>query len=118
MNNNILNKAIEIAHTLKNNKQRICSIVVDKKNKIIGLGVNSYSKTHPIQKRFAEQVGGNYANKIFLHSEISALISCSSKPHAIYIARVNHKGEPVKVSPCPICALMLKENNIEKVITT
>jgi deoxycytidylate deaminase len=118
MKPHILQKAIEIANTLKDNKQRICSIVVDKQDRIIGLGCNSYSKTHPIQKRLAEKIGGQYLHKVFLHSEIASLISCEGKPHSIYVARVNHNGEAVKVSPCPICALMLKENNVTNIYTT
>jgi len=112
----MLNRCIKLASKLENKKQRIFSIITDKHGKIIGSGGNSYSKTHPTMAYYAEKVGD--INKIFLHSEISALVNCKSKPENMYIARVSRDGQPVKVSPCPICKLAILDSGIKKVITT
>lgn len=112
----MLDQAIKIASQLQNRKQRICSIITDRKGRILGIGTNSYTKTHPRQAFYATKC--NDFHKIFLHSEIDALVNCKQKPETIYIARVNHKGEPLRVSPCPICQLAINDAKIKNVITT
>lgn len=95
-------------------QRRIYSVVVDKKDRILSEGSNSYTKTHPLQAKFAEEV--DLPQKIFLHAEISALVKIrSGEPYKIYIARVDSKGEPMLAAPCPICALAIKEAKIESI---
>jgi deoxycytidylate deaminase len=116
MNNRILNKALELASQLQNKKQRLCAIVVDKRDRILNIGFNSYNKTSVKQAYYAEKVG--LSHKIFLHAEISSLTNIQGKPHTIYIARISKKGEPVKALPCRICQEAIKDAGIKKVITT
>jgi tRNA(Arg) A34 adenosine deaminase TadA len=97
MNNRILNKAIELASQLQNKKQRLCAIVTDKRNHILNIGFNNYNKTSVKQAYYAEKVG--LSHKIFLHAEINCLSNIQGKPHTIYIARINRKGEPVIALP-------------------
>jgi deoxycytidylate deaminase len=70
-------------------------------------------KTHPVQAKYAKRVGAHEA--IYLHAEISALVRCRHKPHAIYIARVLRNGDVGYAKPCPICELAIKEAGIREV---
>lgn len=84
-------------------KQNITAIVYDKKGRIIGMGKNSYVKTHPLQARIASQVGLH--EKIYLHAEIDALVKCRdwTKAHKIVVTRFGNSGEPLLAKPCPVC---------------
>lgn len=117
-NEKILQKAIEIASLRKEEKMRFCSIITDKRNFILAIGFNSYTKTHPKQKFYSNKTGCE--QKIFLHSEIDALIKLpyGSKPYSIYIARVNNKNKPVLAKPCKICEKALKDFNIKNIYWT
>lgn len=115
----LLNKAIELAKSLKSqDRYKLSAIVTDKKNNILSFGVNSYKKTHPTQAYYAEKVG-KY-NSIFLHAEIDAVskIPYNKKPYAIYIARVGKTGEPRLAKPCKICNKAIKDSGIEKIYYT
>lgn len=118
MNKRILQKALNIAKLLENQKQTICAIVVDKKDRILSIGCNRYEKSHPVQYKYAKKTGNE--NKMFLHAEVEALIKIpyGKQPHAIYIARTGSKGEPRLAKPCPICDLAIKSRNINEVYYT
>ena len=113
----ILDKAIEIASLLEGNKYKLCAIITDKRNKILSIGVNSFVKTNPLQKKYADRLGE--PDKMFIHAEIGAIINLpyGSKPHNIYVARVNRK-KSFLAKPCPICQLALKEIGIENIYYT
>lgn len=79
----------------------------DKKGKIISVGYNSYSKTHPIQSHFARLAG--LPEKTFLHAEVAALLKAKGKNiHKIKVERYDSKGNPVNAAPCPVCQLAIK----------
>jgi len=82
-------------------KQHIVAVAV-RKGKVIGVGYNSYSKTHPEQARLARGVGQD--ERIYLHAEIAALLRCRAKPDSLYIARVKRTGELGNAAPCPVCS--------------
>lgn len=112
----MLNYAINLASQLVDNKYKVSAVITNKKGRIIAVGCNSYSKTHPKQAYYAKKCGCQ--PKIFLHAEIDALIHCKDKPHTIYIARVNRKGNPLPAKPCPICNMAITDCGIERIITT
>ena len=79
----------------------------DKKGKVISVGYNSYSKTHPIQSHFARLAG--LPEKTFLHAEVAALLKAKGKNiHKIKVERYDSEGNPVNAAPCPICRLAIK----------
>ncbi len=80
----------------------IWATVYDKRGRILAKGKNSYLKSHPLQWKFAKQVGLNH--KIYLHAEIDAIrkVKNRSKIHKIVVERYN-SGKPAKSKPCPIC---------------
>lgn len=113
----MLNEAITIASKLANRKQRICAIVTDKRDRILSIGCNSYSKTHPKMFYYCEVT--NQQHKIFLHAELDAIIKVKNGiPETMYIARVDKQGNPLPCHPCSICNLALKDAKIKTVIHT
>jgi len=97
-------------------KQHIGAVVLDKGKLILSIGHNSYTKTHPMQGKFAKQDGNRH--KIYLHAEIAALVKCRKTPYAIYVARVNKNNELRNAKPCPVCMLALKSAGVKKVFYT
>lgn len=118
MNKRILNKAISISRSMDNNGQNICAIIVDKKNKILSIGLNQYNKSHPLQKEYAKKYDNE--NKIYLHAELASLIGLpyGKVPYAIYIARTGANGEPRICKPCKICTKAIQDYKIEKIYYT
>ena len=114
----MLDLAIELALKLPKRQYRYVSIITDKKDKILSIGVNSYSKTHPLQAKYAKKL--NLKNKIYLHSEIYAIVKCRRNitPCKIYIARVDSLGEVKLVKPCPICSQAISDIGISEVYYT
>jgi tRNA(Arg) A34 adenosine deaminase TadA len=84
-------------------KQNITAIIYDRKGRIISIGRNSYLKTHPLQAKYARQVGA--PDKIFLHAEIEALVKLRdwSKAAKILVTRYSKSGEPILAKPCKVC---------------
>ena len=86
----------------------------DKQQRVIGVGINSYTKTHPLQKYFAEKVG--HGEKECLHAEIAAILRCKQKViHRITVERYNSLGHPANAKPCPICQEAIKAFGIKLV---
>jgi len=112
----MLNLAIELAKNLKENKHKVACVITDKRGRILSIGQNSYNKSHPTQAYYAKQC--KHFEKIYLHAEIDALIKLNHRPHKIYIARVNKKGEPKLAAPCSICAMAIKEAGIKEIYHT
>lgn len=114
----ILNKAIEIASLLEGNKFKFCAIITDRKNNILSIGLNSFKKTSPLQKKYAEKTGQE--KKIYNHCEIHAInkLPYGSKPRKIFIARVNKKDKPCLGKPCSICTMAIKDIGIKNIFYT
>lgn len=96
-------------------KQDITAIIYDKKGHVLSIGKNSYVKTHPLQAKYAKQVGEE--NKVFLHAELAAIIRCKdlSKADKIQIFRVGRSGKFATAKPCKICQLAIREAGIKKI---
>lgn len=103
----------------KRGRDRIGCVAFDKKGRILGSATNSYSKTHPEQAKYAQQVGLD--EKIYLHAEIACIIRAQKllkkdqSINLLSIARLNRKNEPLNSKPCPICIEAIKEAGVEKI---
>lgn len=83
-------------------KYLILAKTYDKRGRILGVGTNSYSKTHTLQSYYAKKVGLDV--KEYLHSEIQALIRTGDKQvYRLTVERYNADGSPALAKPCPIC---------------
>lgn len=88
-------------------KYEIKATCYDKKGRVISVGYNSYTRTHPVQAFHANEVG--LSEKQFLHAEIHALLRAKDRQvHKIKVERYNKKGEPLNAAPCPICQHAIK----------
>lgn len=96
----------------------LTAIIYDKKGRVLSVGQNSYVKTHPMQKMYAERLKEPY--KEFLHAEIAAIIKCPdlSKAHKIAIFRFTADGEPAPSHPCIICQSAIQASGISEVSYT
>ena len=98
-------------------KKKVGAILLHK-NKVVAKGVNQETKTHPLQAKFAEMVG--LSEKIYLHAEISALVSNRSRCDTIVVARLGgHSHDELRnAKPCPVCSLALKQAGIQHIYYT
>ena len=86
--------------------------VYDKRGRVLTVGENSYSKTHPLQAKYAVQVGLD--DKVFLHAEIAALSKLKShhKPYKIVVERYLSDGSTALAKPCPVCDAAIRAHGI------
>lgn len=96
-------------------QQNLTSIIYDKRGRVLAIGKNSYVVTHPLQAHYAKKVG--MPHKIYLHSEIDAIVKCKdlTKAHKISIFRHNKEGKPMLAKPCPICTEAIKVAGIKHI---
>ena len=88
---------------------------LSKQGKILSQEFNSYTKTHPLQKYFAEKVG--HIGKEYLHAEIAAILKAGTKKiHTIKIVGWSSSGNKIEAKPCPICMEAIKTFGIKEVI--
>ena len=84
----------------------------DSRDRIISVGYNSYTKTHPKQAKMAAMVGLDV--KQHLHAEIAAIIRSKGRDiHKIKIERYDSEGNPKLAAPCPVCQLAIKMAGIK-----
>jgi tRNA(Arg) A34 adenosine deaminase TadA len=91
----------------------ITAIIYDKRGRVLSIGKNSYTKTHPVQAAYSEKAG--LPHKIYLHAEIHAIVKCKNleKAHRIVVFRYDNEGNPRSAKPCPICESAIKETSIK-----
>ncbi len=94
----------------------IIALVVQAGNRPAISGSNSYTKTHPKQKRYAVATGQT-CERSFIHAEIHA-ISRADQPVAIYIARSDGQGNPKLAKPCPACRRAIEDSGIRRIVHT
>jgi tRNA(Arg) A34 adenosine deaminase TadA len=111
ISDNFLQLAIETAKSSPSKKK--VGAVLLKKNKIVATAVNLEKKSHPLQAKFAKRVG--LWQKIYLHSEVHALIKAREDADTIVVARVNPQNKLRNAKPCPICALALEEAGVKNI---
>ena len=91
-------------------KYTILAKCFDKQGRQISMGKNSYTKSHPLQKHFAELVGE--PARIYLHAEIQALLrSGDTSIHRIRITNLNGKS----AEPCAVCKAAIKAYGIKHI---
>ena len=109
---------LAIKMPVKASQQRLAAICVDRKGKVLGRGVNSYTRTHPLQKHFAI-MAALPEEKMFLHAELQAVLRSRDKEiHTIYVARVLKDDTISLAKPCKACSQMLKSFGVQKVVYT
>ena len=116
LTNPILKLAIKINIKTEFKRYNLTSIITNKQDKILSVGINSYTKTHPLQVKFAKKFRNYF--KIYLHSEIDAISKCKSIPYRIYVVRTNKQGKIASAKPCPICEYALNSVGIKEVFHT
>jgi deoxycytidylate deaminase len=106
----ILQQAFAVAMA-SNAPKKMGAILLDKRNRIISSGVNSYEITHPIQYWAAQNAARIFnepqlENKIYLHAELRSLIKAKEDADTIIVCRVGgHGGQELRNSrPCPVCS--------------
>lgn len=99
-------------------KQRVVAFILDSKGRVLTEGWNSYTKTHPIQKKAA--IANNNEYKCFLHAEIMALTKLSykqlDKKEAIVVLRMDSDMNMIPGKPCGICNSVISKYGIQDVI--
>lgn len=93
----------------------VTAIIYDKRGRVLSIGQNSYTKTHPLQAEYAKLAGEPH--KVYLHSEVDAIIKCPdlSKAEKIVVFRHAEDGSPANARPCRICQHAIKLAGISKV---
>lgn len=96
----------------------LTAIIYDKKGRVLSIGKNSYCKTHPLQKKHADEVG--LPEKIYLHAEIHAIVRCRNleRAHKIVIMRMDADGNPKNAKPCPVCQSAIEAAGIKNIVHT
>jgi tRNA(Arg) A34 adenosine deaminase TadA len=101
----------------KKNKQNLCAFILNKNQRIISIGVNSYKRTSPYQQRIANKI--NSPEVSYLHAEIHAILKARRKQGKfIFIARLLKSGHLSLARPCAVCAVALKEAGIKFMVYT
>jgi len=96
-------------------RYRITATCFDRKGRKISIGENSYKRSHPTQKFFAERAGEPY--KECLHAEIHALIRAGKKEvDTLVVMRFNAHGKFANAKPCKTCEEAIKFYKVKKVI--
>ena len=111
ISDSVFDLAIETAKSSPSKKK--VGAVLLKKNKIISTAVNLEAKSHPLQAKFAERAG--LWQKIYLHSEIHALIKARETADTIVVARINPQNKLRNSCPCKICSLALEESGVKNI---
>lgn len=96
-------------------RYHILAATLDSKDRFIAFGKNSYTKTHPLQQKYAFH--SNPFRK-YLHAEIAALVKSQTKVQSIIIMRMNKSGYIRMAKPCPICMLALQEARVKNIYYT
>lgn len=95
---------------MANKQQNLTALAYDKKGRLIAVGVNSYTKTHPLQAKYAKRSGRPGA--IYLHAEIAALVKARGKVHKLVVTRFDRHGKAVNAKPCAACQLALQDYGV------
>jgi tRNA(Arg) A34 adenosine deaminase TadA len=116
-----LQLAIKILESVpvQRGKQRLCSVITDRKGNVLSIGQNSYVKTHPLQARAAKRLGKE--ESCYLHSEIDAVRRLGRdayKARNIYVARLDKQGNTAIAKPCEICQSVIDMMNLNVEYTT
>lgn len=94
--------------------QRVEAYAYAKNGRLLAVGRNSYTKTHPEQARCAEIAG--QPKKQYLHAEIDALVKAKSQVYKLFIVRYGKRvGETRLAKPCPVCEIAINNHQVKLV---
>ena len=93
--------------------QRIEAYAYAANGRLLAVGHNSYTKTHPVQAHYARLAGQH--QKVYLHAEIDALVKAKSQVHKLAIVRYGKRGETRLAKPCPVCELAINNFRVKLV---
>ena len=94
-------------------KYEITALAYDKRGKLLSVGINSYTRTHPLQAKYGRRAGK--PNAIYLHAELAALLKAREQVHKLVVLRYDKDGKPALAKPCPACQLAIREFNVKHV---
>lgn len=97
------------------NQYIVTAYIYDKRGKLLSVGRNSYSKTHPTMVRLGKKVGFHNNEKTFIHAEIDAINKCRNldKAHLIEVFVYSERSNIYcKSKPCPICSYAIAKAGI------
>ena len=92
-------------------RQEITALAYDKKGRLLSVGRNSYTKTHPLQAKYAAKAGK--PNAIYLHAEVMALVKARGEVYKIVVLRYGANGKPLLAKPCPACQLAITDFGVK-----
>ena len=105
LKNSILNQVIAVAKA-SNAPKKMGAILLDKRNKLISSGINSYENTHTQQFYAAVMAANKYKDKslrlkTFIHAELNCIIKAQKPGNKLVICRVGgHGGNDLRNSFC------------------
>lgn len=113
----ILNQAYSVSLS-SDAPKKMGAVLLDKRNRVISAGVNSYEITHT-QQFYASVMAANKYNqpslkkKLYLHCELNCILKARRPGHKLVICRVGgHGGGELRDSfPCKICYLYITRNH-------
>ena len=109
----LIDRAIALAKDSEGTKRaKHCCLLVDGKNQM-STGYNTYT-THPAMHKVDK-------NKIFLHSEVAAIMSVQHRDltgGTMYVAKVSSANLVGMSRPCYICMQVARMFGIKKVVYT
>ena len=96
-------------------KHNLKAIIYDKRGRILSIGYNNYTKTHPLQQRLAKK--HNLEHKIYIHAELHAILRCNdiTKAHKIFVCRYDYLGNAKLAKPCKMCMDVIQIVGIKEV---
>jgi deoxycytidylate deaminase len=109
----ILQQSISVAMA-SDAPKKMGAVLLDKKNRVIATGTNSYVKTHPVQYWAAQNAAkiwgeNGLSEKVYLHAETRVLIKSKEDADTIVVCRVGgHGGRELRnARPCRICTHLI-----------
>jgi deoxycytidylate deaminase len=114
------NLAINLALTSEHYSTRVGAVLVSNKT-IITTGVNSNTKSHPLQKYYNQNRNFEVEIKHHIHAELDCIIKYKKLYEEIpnvklYIARLRKDGSIVPAYPCPACLAAIQDHQISEII--
>lgn len=103
---------------LINFKHKVVAFALDAKGHILTSGWNSYTKSHPTQKKAAMSHSEGY--KCFMHAEVRALTRLSYKQmeqvESLVVIRLDSEKSLMPGKPCKICSDVIRDYKIKNVL--
>ena len=79
----------------------VTALAYTKDGRLLSVGKNSYTKTHPLQARLARKCGR--PDSIYLHAEMAALVKAREPVYKLVVSRYDSAGNEKNSAPCAIC---------------